>query len=332
MDTELVARLRAVIPRLARVLNDTSTGEDLTPTQYSVLALVRVRGPLGLTELTELEGLNPTMLSRIVKVLDERGLIRRMPDPGDLRAARVAATEAGEQSKTNLNEAWRRLPGVHRVELAAGQEHLEADPVQQRRERPRGGRVGAVGDRLDQRARPTRPPPAAGRAACSAARYSSYSSSSGPRPAQNHSPSSSGQRVGERDARGRRDRPALPDHPADSSPLHRRSAATSSSSRRRSGTSSSRAAHPPRRRRLRWLSPPMPGRRRPVIAASMIALAAARGRTAGPSVGSSEIEDHDPGDDQQRCRPAWRRTRRLPHPEHRRWRRRAAVPTPAQMA
>ena len=63
------------------MLNDTSTGEDLTPTQYSVLALVRVRGPLGLTELTELEGLNPTMLSRIVKVLDERGLIRRMPDP-----------------------------------------------------------------------------------------------------------------------------------------------------------------------------------------------------------------------------------------------------------
>jgi DNA-binding MarR family transcriptional regulator len=97
MDTELVARLRAVIPRLARVLNDTSTGEDLTPTQYSVLALTRGRGPLGLAELTELEGLNPTMVSRVVKVLDERGLIRRMPDPGDLRAARVEATPAGEQ-------------------------------------------------------------------------------------------------------------------------------------------------------------------------------------------------------------------------------------------
>src|ERR1700743_2330306 len=95
MDTELVARLRAVIPRLARVLNDTSTGEDLTPTQYSVLSLVRGRGPLGLTELTELEGLNPTMLSRVVKALDERGLIRRMQDPGDLRAARGAATPEG---------------------------------------------------------------------------------------------------------------------------------------------------------------------------------------------------------------------------------------------
>ena len=96
MDSELVSRLRAVIPRLARMLNDTSTGEDLTPTQYSVLALVRSRGPLGLAELTDLEGLNPTMLSRVVKVLDERGLVRRMPDPDDLRAARVVVTEAGE--------------------------------------------------------------------------------------------------------------------------------------------------------------------------------------------------------------------------------------------
>ena len=97
MDAELVARLRGVIPRLARELNDTSTGEGLTPTQYSVLALVRSRGSLGLAELTELEGLNPTMVSRIIKVLDERGLIRRMPDPNDLRAARLAATPMGEQ-------------------------------------------------------------------------------------------------------------------------------------------------------------------------------------------------------------------------------------------
>jgi DNA-binding MarR family transcriptional regulator len=96
MDTELVARLRGVIPRLARQLNDTSTGEGLTPTQYSVLALVRLRGPLGLTELTELEGLNPTMLSRVIKALDERGLIRRLPGLTDMRAARVEVTGEGE--------------------------------------------------------------------------------------------------------------------------------------------------------------------------------------------------------------------------------------------
>ena len=104
MDAELVARLRGVISRLARQLNETSTGEGLTPTQYSVLALVRVRGPLGLAELTELEGLNPTMLSRIVKVLDERGLIRRLPDPSDMRAARVEVTPAGERVHERVRE------------------------------------------------------------------------------------------------------------------------------------------------------------------------------------------------------------------------------------
>jgi len=118
MDAELLARLRKVIPRLARQFNETSTGEDLTPTQFSVLALVRVRGPLGLAELTELEGLNPTMLSRIVKALDERGLIRRLPDPSDMRAARVEVTPEGErvhgrvreQRTRVLSECLERLP------------------------------------------------------------------------------------------------------------------------------------------------------------------------------------------------------------------------------
>ena len=95
MDVELVTRLRAVIGKLARELNDTSTGEGLTPTQYSVLGLVRSRGPLGLADLGRLEGLNPTMLSRVIRALDEKGLIRRLPDPSDLRAARVEVTAAG---------------------------------------------------------------------------------------------------------------------------------------------------------------------------------------------------------------------------------------------
>jgi DNA-binding MarR family transcriptional regulator len=104
MDVELVARLRAVIGKLARQLNETSTGEGLTPTQYSVLGLVRARGPLGLAELTELEGLNPTMLSRIVRKLDEGELIRRLPDPSDLRAVRVEITPTGEQVHERIRE------------------------------------------------------------------------------------------------------------------------------------------------------------------------------------------------------------------------------------
>jgi DNA-binding MarR family transcriptional regulator len=134
MDAELVARLRGVIHRLARELNETSTGEGLTPTQYSVLALVRSRGPLGLAELTELEGLNPTMVSRIIKVLDERELIRRMPDPQDMRAARLAATPLGEQvhdrvraQRTQvLSECLSRLPAETADSLLAAVPAMEA--------------------------------------------------------------------------------------------------------------------------------------------------------------------------------------------------------------
>jgi DNA-binding MarR family transcriptional regulator len=134
MDVELVARLRAVIGRLARQLNDASTGEGLTPTQYSVLALVRTRGPLGLTELTDLEGLNPTMLSRVIRVLDDSGLIKRLPDPSDLRAARVQITPDGErvhelirERRTRvLTDCLDRLPAQTAATLLAAVPAMEA--------------------------------------------------------------------------------------------------------------------------------------------------------------------------------------------------------------
>ena len=96
-DTETLSKLRGVISKLARELNATATDEGLTPTQASVLGLIAFRGPLGLTELAQLEGLNPTMLSRVVGRLTELGLIQRDPNPDDLRAVQVEATDAGRQ-------------------------------------------------------------------------------------------------------------------------------------------------------------------------------------------------------------------------------------------
>jgi DNA-binding MarR family transcriptional regulator len=97
MDADGVTRLRGVIARLARQLNASSTSEGLTPSQASVLGLVVFRGPLSLGELADLEGLNPTMLSRVVGRLQELELIRRIPDPADLRSASVISTPAGQE-------------------------------------------------------------------------------------------------------------------------------------------------------------------------------------------------------------------------------------------
>jgi DNA-binding MarR family transcriptional regulator len=133
MDDDTVIRLRRVVLRLARQLNATSVGEGLTPTQASVLGSVANRGPLGLAELTEVEGLNPTMLSRVVGKLDSFGLIRRLRDPDDFRAARVEVTSEGRQAYQRIaaqraaiiSECVADLPADQEAALVAALPALE---------------------------------------------------------------------------------------------------------------------------------------------------------------------------------------------------------------
>jgi DNA-binding MarR family transcriptional regulator len=128
MDNDTVIRLRRVVLRLARQLHAASREEGLTPTQASVLGITTIRGPLSLAELTELEGINPTMLSRVIGKLDEYGLIKRLRDPDDFRAARVEVTPKGRgvydriaaQRSAVISEAVTGLPdGQHAALLAA---------------------------------------------------------------------------------------------------------------------------------------------------------------------------------------------------------------------
>jgi DNA-binding MarR family transcriptional regulator len=126
MDQDGVIRLRRVIGKLARQLNASSTGEGLTPSQASVLGLGVARGQVSLAELAELEGLHPTMLSRVVGRLQEMRLIRRIPDPADLRSASVGATAAGKQVDQRVKEQRAAIVSQCIGRLAAPQEEALA--------------------------------------------------------------------------------------------------------------------------------------------------------------------------------------------------------------
>ncbi|HEY7101185.1 MAG TPA: MarR family transcriptional regulator [Mycobacteriales bacterium] len=134
MDEDVAIRLRQVITKLARQLNVSSTGEGLTPSQASVLGLVVGRGPLSISELTDLEGLNPTMTSRVLGVLDTMGLIERTPDPSDLRSASITATQEGRRRDERIkarraavvSAAMDRLPAAQQKAITAALPALEA--------------------------------------------------------------------------------------------------------------------------------------------------------------------------------------------------------------
>jgi DNA-binding MarR family transcriptional regulator len=104
VDPDTATRLRRVVNRLARQLNAEATSEGLTPSQASVLGQIVANGPLGISELSDLEMLNPTMLSRVIGKLDEMGLIRRRPNPDDLRSALVESTPVGVKLSRRIRD------------------------------------------------------------------------------------------------------------------------------------------------------------------------------------------------------------------------------------
>ncbi len=128
---ESVDRLRAAIGKLGRGLRLSHSETGLTPSQVSVLFTIARRGPLKLSEVVEIERLNPTMLSRITAQLAEQGLIRRRADSDDRRAAVVEATAAGRRMRERIHRARSRELAQHIERLDASDQRVlwEALPV-----------------------------------------------------------------------------------------------------------------------------------------------------------------------------------------------------------
>lgn len=112
-----VARLRLALNRIARRIDRQVSGDGLTRTQLSVLTAVARLGPVGLTELADVEDVNPTMLSRIVAKLTEAELVRRLADPTDGRASRIELTPRGRRLHQNLRDRRTRLLAERLEEL-----------------------------------------------------------------------------------------------------------------------------------------------------------------------------------------------------------------------
>ncbi len=130
---DLAGDLRVAVSRLARRLR-TTTGGGLTSSQLSAMFAIEGAGPLRLAELSALEGVSAPTITRIVDRLEEAGLARRGPDPGDRRSTRVAVTAKGRaemrrirtQRTAFLHERLAQLSPAERAALEAALPVLKA--------------------------------------------------------------------------------------------------------------------------------------------------------------------------------------------------------------
>ena len=70
---------------------------ELTVPQYTALSVLRGGRTLTNAQLARRSLVRPQSMNEVVVALERRGLIRRAPDPADLRLARTELTDEGER-------------------------------------------------------------------------------------------------------------------------------------------------------------------------------------------------------------------------------------------
>jgi DNA-binding MarR family transcriptional regulator len=117
VDADTLSQLTASLRRISRRIDRQVSVGGLTSTEASVLASIARRGPLGVGDLAVHEGINPTMLSRVVGKLEAAGLVRRQSSIADRRAIQVVATRKGARMRQRLLAERSRLLTERLAEL-----------------------------------------------------------------------------------------------------------------------------------------------------------------------------------------------------------------------
>ena len=81
--------------KVHRVLNQLLATRDLTLAQHEILMTIRQFSGLSQKQLSEKLVVVKSNVSALLKKLEARGLVRRLPDPADSRNKRLSLTEAG---------------------------------------------------------------------------------------------------------------------------------------------------------------------------------------------------------------------------------------------
>jgi DNA-binding MarR family transcriptional regulator len=92
LASTLAAEMRTVFRKLKMRYREHGGGNDLTPTQASVLLRLERDGSATVSSLARAEGMRPQSMSAVVTPLQEFGLVSGAPDPSDGRQTLMSLT------------------------------------------------------------------------------------------------------------------------------------------------------------------------------------------------------------------------------------------------
>lgn len=119
--------LRKAARSITQIYDSALQPLDLRSTQFTVLAVARVRGNLSISELAEQMAMDRTTLTRNLKPLEKRGLIWIGSGP-DRRTKMVSVTGEGKNLLSLAFPIWQEVQrrvverfGTHRFESLLGE-------------------------------------------------------------------------------------------------------------------------------------------------------------------------------------------------------------------
>lgn len=113
-ETELSARITALLDSLSQGLHAGLRAEDLTPPLAMTLRLLEE--PRSMRYLADAHHCDASNITGIVDRLEKRSLVERLPDPDDRRVTLVRRTAAGDEVRGRLvAAALSTLSGLPRL-------------------------------------------------------------------------------------------------------------------------------------------------------------------------------------------------------------------------
>jgi len=97
LDESLGYWVNRVAARMALLLGEALKPFDVTPVQFGTLVTLFGNEGISQKNLAERTYKDPPATARILDRLQEKGLVRREPDPRDKRAFRVYLTQSGRE-------------------------------------------------------------------------------------------------------------------------------------------------------------------------------------------------------------------------------------------